>query len=97
MAGRMLRLAILVSLAVIGAADCQSEIDSKLRCLAGRYDHHVGAAFNTYDRDCNGCVDSSEVHQVLFDAGVSWICRWPGQVVAHFDTNRDNCIQRDEL
>ena len=95
---RLSFVAVLILLTVLCRGEsCQEEIERKLQIFAEeRFNNDASAVFDHYDTNGDG-VDKAEMSNILYDAGVSWSCRWAGKIVDHFDKNGDGRVEKHEL
>ena len=88
---------LMASISFCFAESCQEEIERKLKIFAEeRFNNDMAAAFDYYDTNGDG-VDKEEMNNILYDAGVSWSCRWAGKVIDHFDKNGNGRVEKHEL
>lgn len=79
-------------------AICQAEIKQKLiSFVKDTYHGAIAGFFRHYDTNGDKGLDEREVSTLLYDCNIMWICRWSGQVVKHFDSNRDGKVQVSEI
>merc|ERR1712055_1038192 len=88
------RMKLFIFLMLIGVAvSCEYTIKTRLKEFGQGKDFQK--VFNEYAT--NGYIGPKGMGNILYDAGVSWGCRWPYKVIAKLDLNDDGKLTFDEI
>merc|ERR1712121_88949 len=89
------RMKLFIFLTMIGLAfACESQTKRQLQLFGEGKDFRE--VFDQYATSA-GYIDGEGMRRILYDAGVSWGCRWPYKVIAKLDMNGDGKLAFPEI
>merc|ERR1712018_520981 len=80
--------------AICTVTGCKNEIQGAIESFVKGKDFNV--LFSEYANK-GGYIGANEMDSFLYDAEVSYICRWPTQVIDEFDQDSDGALSYEEI